>query len=155
MANGSTLMIDGSAERAMQAFSALVSTDRMGLCISPVPPEELRSGELGKIPKGNWKSIYISMERSPDAIEPSRIIALTARMNKFMRDNGRAGVVLMDDLTLFYEKNGPETFDRFIARLTASVRENGCTFIARMRPETIPAEKMPSYRARFDAIMER
>jgi hypothetical protein len=150
--HGSTLFLDKSSAAAFRAFSDLVISGGYGLCISAFPKEELTSGILSKVPTDRLKFVQISMERSPDSIEPTRTVALNARATRFMRDHGKDGVVLMDSLTLITDKNNWETFERFTDRLLLTMKENGCTLIARMRPETITADKLELFKAKFNEM---
>jgi hypothetical protein len=151
--NGSTIVVDGSPKRSMSAFASLASSGKVGLCISSFPADDLKRGALGSIPDQNLKFVQITMEKVPDALEPTRVVALTARINRFMRENGRGGVVLLDELQLVHEKNGWETFDRFLSKITATAHDTGCTLIARTTPDSIPKERLASVENKFDGVV--
>lgn len=151
--NGSTLAVDESPEHTMRAFATLVSSGKVGLCVSSFPTDDLKRGALGNIPGQNLKFVQITMENVPDALEPNRVVALTARINRFMRDNGRGGVVLLDELRRIHEKNGWETFDRFVSRIAVTAHDTGCTLLARLAPDSIPRDRLASLENRFDGLM--
>jgi hypothetical protein len=56
------------------------------------------------------------------------------------------------EIAIIHEKNGWEPFEKFVSRLTLTSRETGCTLLVRLKPGSIPKQRMAELENKFYGV---
>ena len=124
--SGSYIIIEDTPNRSIEFLADSVMHGSPGLCITKIPPEQVRDEfSLSKTP-----IFWLSELDLPNTLHPTDIETLSFYAKSFY-DNAREGVLLLQGLEYLVEKNGLATVLKLLKQLKGfATKRNGMLIVS-------------------------
>jgi len=124
--SGSYVIIEDTPNRSIEFLADSVMHGSPGLCITKIPPEQVRDEfSLSKTP-----IFWLSELDLPNTLHPTDIETLSFYAKSFY-DNAREGVLLLQGLEYLVEKNGLATVLKLMKQLKGfATKRNGMLIVS-------------------------